>query len=57
MAVKNIGESYQCNTCGNQVIVTKAGGGTLACCGEAMVKTDEYHQAKVNPENLPDSGA
>ena len=38
MAVKNIGEKYKCNICGNEVTVTKAGGGTLACCGKAMEK-------------------
>ena len=29
MAVKNVGEKYKCNICGNEVTVTKAGGGTL----------------------------
>jgi len=36
MAVKKIGEEYRCNICGNEVTVTKAGGGTLVCCGEDM---------------------
>jgi len=34
MAVKEVGEKYRCNICGNEVMVTKAGGGTLVCCGE-----------------------
>ena len=40
MTVENIGEKYRCNICGNEVTVTKAGGGTLVCCGEDMEKID-----------------
>jgi len=29
MAVKEVGEMYGCNICGNEVSVTKVGGGTL----------------------------
>lgn len=36
MAVKSENEKYICNVCGNEVVVTKAGGGTLVCCGEDM---------------------
>lgn len=36
MIVKNIDEKYRCNICGNEVIVTKAGGGELVCCGQPM---------------------
>ncbi|NOQ37730.1 desulfoferrodoxin FeS4 iron-binding domain-containing protein [archaeon] len=36
MATKDIGEKYRCNICGNEVEVTKVGGGTLVCCGEDM---------------------
>ncbi len=36
MAVKKVGEKYRCNICGNEVEVTKAGGGTLVCCDEDM---------------------
>jgi len=36
MAVGKTGEKYRCNICGNEVVVTKAGGGTLVCCGEDM---------------------
>jgi desulfoferrodoxin-like iron-binding protein len=36
MAVKNISEKYRCNVCGNEVVVTKVGGGTLVCCGQDM---------------------
>ncbi len=38
MGVKNVGEKYRCNICGNEVTVIKAGGGTLVCCGKAMEK-------------------
>ena len=36
MAVQEAGEKYRCNICGNEVTVTRAGGGTLVCCGEEM---------------------
>jgi desulfoferrodoxin-like iron-binding protein len=36
MAVKNVGEKYRCNVCGNEVEVTKVGGGILVCCGQEM---------------------
>jgi desulfoferrodoxin-like iron-binding protein len=36
MAVEKDGEKYRCNIYGNEVIVTKVGGGTLVCCGEDM---------------------
>jgi len=41
MAVKEKGEKYRCNICGNEVVVTAAGGGTLVCCGEDMEKIGE----------------
>lgn len=36
MAVTTEGEMYRCNTCGNEVEVVTAGGGTLTCCGDDM---------------------
>ena len=36
MAVEKVGEKYRCNICGNEVTVTKVGGGALVCCGEEM---------------------
>ena len=36
MGVVAEGEHYRCNVCGNEVTVTKAGGGTLVCCGQDM---------------------
>lgn len=38
MAVKKTGEKYHCNVCGNEVVVTEVGGGTLICCGREMEK-------------------
>ena len=40
MGVKKVGETYRCNICGNEVTVTKVGGGILVCCGEEMKKID-----------------
>jgi len=37
MGVKSVGEKYRCSVCGNEVTVTKVGGGTLVCCGKPMV--------------------
>lgn len=37
MGVKKIGEKYFCAICGNEVSVTKVGGGTLVCCGKEMI--------------------
>ena len=36
MAVKKVGEEYRCNIGGNEVTVTKVGGGILVCCGQDM---------------------
>ena len=36
MGVEKIGEKYRCNVCGNEIEVTRVGGGTLVCCGEDM---------------------
>jgi desulfoferrodoxin-like iron-binding protein len=36
MEVKEVGQEFRCNICGNEVEVTKAGGGELVCCGEPM---------------------
>ncbi|RJQ44919.1 MAG: desulfoferrodoxin FeS4 iron-binding domain-containing protein [Gaiellales bacterium] len=40
MVVEAEGEKYRCNICGNEVVVTVAGGGTLVCCGEDMERID-----------------
>lgn len=41
MHVKEKGEKYRCNICGNEVLVTKAGGGELVCCGAPMENITE----------------
>ena len=52
MAVKDINERYKCNICGNEVMVTKVGGGTLICCGEEM----ELVEPKKDKKSLLEEG-
>ncbi len=52
MAVKDINEKYKCNICGNEVMVTKVGGGTLICCGEEM----ELIEPKKDKKSLLEEG-
>jgi desulfoferrodoxin-like iron-binding protein len=40
MAVQKTQEKYRCNVCGNEVTVTKVGGGELVCCKQAMEKIE-----------------
>ena len=40
VGVKKLNEKYRCNICGNEVTVTKVGGGTLVCCGQDMELTN-----------------
>ncbi len=54
MAVEKVGEKYRCNVCGNEVTVTKVGGGTLVCCGEDMEKVD-HEQDTFMARDLPDA--
>ena len=35
-----LGKTYVCDVCGNEVKVVKAGGGGLVCCGKPMKKAD-----------------
>lgn len=37
VSVKEVGEIYKCEICGNVVEVLEVGGGELICCGEPMV--------------------
>ena len=50
MAVKNFGECYRCNICGNEVKVTKVGGGVLVCCGQEMELLGTNEQKPVDDE-------
>lgn len=36
MGIEKMDERYRCSICGNEVVVTRVGGGTLVCCGEDM---------------------
>ena len=40
MSVKKVGEKYRCTICGNEVTVTKVGGGELVCCNQPMEKVE-----------------
>ncbi len=53
MAVEKVGEKYRCKVCGNEVVVTKVGGGTLVCCGQDMERMELRTPEVIN---LPDSG-
>ena len=52
MAVEIVGERYKCNVCGNEVVVTEVGGGTLVCCGQNMGKIGLKTPDVIN---LPDA--
>ena len=52
MTVKEVNEKYRCNICGNEIMVTKVGGGTLVCCGEEM----ELIEPKEKKESILEEG-
>jgi len=56
MAVEKVGEDYRCNICGNEVTVTKVGGGTLVCCGKNMEKVGPEEDTWT-AQHLPDAGS
>ncbi|MFC2018640.1 MAG: hypothetical protein ABH839_00360 [Chloroflexota bacterium] len=31
-----LGKRYRCNVCGSEALCTKAGEGTVSCCGQEM---------------------
>ncbi len=53
MAVEKVGEKYRCNVCGNEVVVTEVGSGTLVCCRQDMKRVKEKPPEVIN---LPDAG-
>jgi len=59
MSVREKGEIYRCNVCGNEVKVTYVGGGTLVCCGRPMelVKegTPEEEEEEVEEEKAEEA--
>ena len=54
MAVEKVGENYRCNVCGNEVTVTKVGGGTLVCCDQDMKRIAAGLDTPT-ARNLPDA--
>ncbi|MCL5091154.1 MAG: desulfoferrodoxin FeS4 iron-binding domain-containing protein [Patescibacteria group bacterium] len=50
MTVKTVSEHYRCNICGNEVRVTKVGGGTLVCCGQDMELVGASEQKSMDDE-------
>lgn len=50
VAVREIGETFRCGICGNEVEVTKAGGGELVCCGQPMQPMAETAPAPEAPD-------
>jgi desulfoferrodoxin-like iron-binding protein len=50
MAVANAGEHYKCTICGNEVKVTKVGGGTLVCCNQEMLLVGVHDQKPIDDE-------
>ena len=50
MAVATVGEHYKCRICGNEVRVTKVGGGTLVCCGQEMEAVAAIAEKPVDDE-------
>jgi len=55
MGVRNKGEKYRCTICGNEVMVTDVGGGTLVCCGKNMFLT-EPGMKSVPEEEIEEEG-
>jgi len=39
--VERVGQRFYCTICGNEVTVTKVGGGELVCCGQPMELVEE----------------
>ena len=52
MVVKDVNEKYKCNVCGNEIVVTKAGCGTLVCCGEEMELINNGKKKSIIEEGL-----
>ena len=52
MGVEKAGQKYRCNVCGNEVVVTEVGGGTLVCCGQDMERIELRTPEIIN---LPDA--
>jgi len=44
---------YRCEKCGNMVVQIKNGGGTLACCGQAMTKLEANSTDAAQEKHVP----
>ena len=51
MAVEKVDEKYKCHVCGNEVIVTKVGGGELIRCSQPMKKHKYRKEAIIMGEH------
>jgi desulfoferrodoxin-like iron-binding protein len=54
MSVDCKGQVFYCKICGNEVIVTKVGGGTLVCCGQDMVLVENGDAEQKEEESGED---
>lgn len=52
MPVKNVGEHYRCNVCGNEISVVEVGGGTLVCCEEEMELFEAESEEESGEEGM-----
>ncbi len=46
-AISQLGKRYRCSVCGTEILCTKAGEGTVACCGKEM----EVQESKPLPSS------
>ena len=44
---------FKCELCGNMIEVLSVGGGTLACCGQAMTQMDENSVDAAVEKHVP----
>ena len=51
MKEKKIGQIFSCSVCGNEVIVTKIGGGELKCCDRSMQTFQEDSTEIIDEED------
>lgn len=52
VSVTATGQIFYCPQCGNEVMTTKVGGGTLFCCGKPMelIDSDDTAEDAESPE-------
>ncbi|MFH1056015.1 MAG: desulfoferrodoxin [Candidatus Altiarchaeota archaeon] len=53
MSVKDRGEVYKCNVCGNIIEVLHVGGGELVCCGQPMEALKGKVEDQGNEKHVP----